>query len=112
MEKSNIEHLREILNGFNKTHGIDITEANEFLNAAEEEEREFVGAILEAKELKQKISDLEDELDGTEEPEYDNSDFVGLDTINWSLEKGNLIIQQEVEGFILRLKHKNCASVA
>lgn len=36
-----------------------------------------------------------------------NYDFVGLDTIEWRLEKGNLAIQQEVENFIEYLKKKN-----
>jgi len=42
-----------------------------------------------------------------EEVEYDNSDFVGLDTIQWSLENGNLKIQQQVESFIQRLQREN-----
>lgn len=107
MEKTNIEHLRDILNGFNKTHGIDITEAEDFLEAAEEELDE---ANDEIKNLKYDNDSDDDEE--KEEPEYDNSDFVGLDTIHWSLDNGNLRIQQQMEGFILRLKEQNCVGVS
>lgn len=37
-------------------------------------------------------------------------DFVGLDTNRWSLEKGNLKIQQQVEDFIKGLQKENVAS--
>lgn len=111
-EKSNIRHLRDILEGFNKTHGIDLTEAHEFLDAAEEEEAESADANLKIKRLEEKVSELEDELDSKEEeePEYANEDFVGLDTIRWDLQNGNLIIMQQMEGFVARLKHQNAVT--
>lgn len=106
-EKSNIQHLRDILEGFNKTHGIDLTEAHEFLDAAEEEERKSEKALRVKSDLEERIRELEDEY---EESVYANEDFVGLDTIRWDLQNGNLVVMQQMEGFIARLQHQNAVT--
>jgi hypothetical protein len=110
-EKSNIEHLKDIFAELKKTHGIDIEEAEEFLEAAEKELTDAEDEIINLKEDLADANSSDDDENGND-VELVNSDFVGLDTINWSLQNGNLLIQQEMENFLLRLKHKNCASVA
>jgi uncharacterized protein YfcZ (UPF0381/DUF406 family) len=107
MEKTNIEHLKDILTEINKTHGIDISEAEEFIEAAG---KELTDAQDKITSLKEYLRDAESEDCDCDEEVYENSDFVGLDTISWSLKNGNLSIQQDMENFILRLKHKNCVS--
>lgn len=94
--KSNIDHLRDILEKYQLE---DTTEAKEFLDAIEKEEIEY----------KDKISSLKEDMEEEEKEEVDlvNSDFVGLDTINWSLENGNLVIQQKMEYFIEALQKQN-----
>lgn len=101
-EKTNIDHLRKILKDLKYVDSEKGTEAIEFLDAIEEE----------IKEKDQEISDIEsgvemEDEDDDKEAEYDNSDFVGLDTINWSLDNGNIAIQQQVESFIERLQREN-----
>lgn len=68
--------------------------------------------------MKDKIKKLEDEADDRDQSDdddenvtYDNSDFVGLDTINWSLDKGNLKVEQQMEAFIESLRKQNCVGV-
>jgi len=96
--KTNIEHLRDLLNDFKAIDSEKGEEAIEFLETIHDE-------II---KKDQEISDLEmiEEPDDRE-PEYDNSDFVGLDTINWKLDNGNLKIQQQMESFVQRLKKEN-----
>jgi hypothetical protein len=98
-QKTNVEHLRDLINGFKVIDSEKGEEAIEFLDAIQNE----------MKKKDKKIADLElIEEPNDKEPEYDNSDFVGLDTLNWSLDGGNLKIQQQVESFIQRLQRENC----
>ena len=94
---SNLDDLKKILAELRKTpyDNKKIDETEEFIAAA----------ISDAADYEKRIDELEDAAD-----ENDNSlvsDFVGLDTIEWRLQKGNLAIQQEVENFIEYLKKKN-----
>lgn len=100
-ENSNIDHLRDIINGFKVIDSEKGQEALEFLEAVEKEIKEKDDEISDL-EMMEEPNDPEDK-----EPEYDNSDFVGLDTLNWSLDSGNLKIQQQVESFIQRLQREN-----
>jgi hypothetical protein len=99
-QKTNIEHLRDLINGFKVIDSEKGEEALEFLDAIQEE------MYKKDKEIED-LEMMEEPNDTEKEPEYDNSDFVGLDTLNWSLDGGNLKIQQQVESFIERLKREN-----
>jgi len=109
MEKSNIEHLKDIIGNFKSTHLLDTTEAEEFLDSIEDDIKEMDAEII---SLKADVMELEDADDDKEEIELVNSDFVGLDTLNWSLEKGNLRVQQQVENFVLSLKNQYSVTIA
>lgn len=98
----NIGHLRDILTKYQLE---DTTEAIEFLDAIESDAEDI---FIEMGEKDQEIKNLETDSDEeSDDPAYDNSDFVGLDTINWSLENGNLVIQQKMEYFVEALKKQN-----
>ena len=101
---SNLDDLKKILAELRKTpyDNKKIEKAEEFIAAA----------ISDADDYEKKIDELEEEIDELEDAadEHDNSlasDFVGLDTIEWRLQEGNLAMQQEVENFIEYLKKKN-----
>lgn len=109
MEKSNLNHLKDILDGYRSTHLLDTTEAEEFLESIGDEMEEKDNEIT---SLKDEVNELENNDDDKEEIELVNSDFVGLDTINWSLENGNLRVQQQVDNFIISLKKQYSCTVA
>lgn len=101
-DKTNIDFLREIIDGFKAIDLEKGEEALEFLNAIQNEFWEKGEQISEL-QLAAKEEDEDDEKD----PEYDNSDFVGLDTLSWKLDNGNIKIQQQMESFIQRLQREN-----
>lgn len=112
MEKTNIDHAKNILKDLKcHEHGTDpfnekMKEILEFLDFAADE-------IKSLKDDLKKAEDDRDEFDidlsnlKEAEPEYKHSDFVGLYTIHWLLQNGNLNIQSELESFINKLKIKN-----
>jgi hypothetical protein len=76
---------------------------------------------IEVKSLEETIINLKDEKTKLEEelasansqiseleenPSFEES-FLGLDTLKWELQNGNLIIQQKVENFIHSLQKQN-----
>lgn len=101
-EKSNIQHLRDILKEIEKD---DIGE--EARNKKFEEAFEFIDAMEEElKDAKEKESELEKELESANSEillEY-NEENLGLDTFYWKLKNGNLKLEGEVESFVQRLK--------
>lgn len=97
---TNVEHLKSILSKYELEN---TEEALEFLEAIENE----VGDLSDQLKVKQEeCDDLTSHLSSFED-DFDNSDFVGLDTIRWKLDKGNLAIQQKMEYFIQQLKKQN-----
>lgn len=104
MEKTNIQHLKDIVKDFEAFDPIKAAEADEFLNAIQDELNEKDKEIM---ELDIKTEYLEDT-----EQDYDNRNFVGLDTVNWSLDNGNLKIQSQMELFIAQLQKQNMATAA
>lgn len=102
MSKTNIEFLKDI---FKEMSGITpalVTEAEEFLDAVEKELNEANGRVL---ELHEQVDNLEATINNTELSE---KTYLGLDTLNWELENGNLLIQQRVENFLGALKKEFC----
>lgn len=99
---TNIEHLKVILGNYELEN---TEEAMEFVEAIEKELEEKDTDI---EDLKNEYAESDMEDEDEKEAEYDNSDFVGLDTINWSLDNGNLVIQQKMEYFIESLRKTNC----
>lgn len=106
MEKSNIEHLRDILKEFQTHDSIKADEAEEFLDAIESD-----------------IDDLKEEIRNAEDNEPDDDDkeeiaedyigdkftkeYLGLDTIEYRLENGNLKIQMQLDQFLHNVKKQN-----
>lgn len=108
MAKTNIKHLREII----EIH----PEATEFLNAVEQElsdanddardwEKQCHSFESDCDDKDKEIERLESEIENLQVS--DNQSFVGLDTIYWRLESGNLKIQTQVENFITALQKQN-----
>lgn len=115
-KKTNLQHLRAVLDELKNPCGEDfksekIEEAIEFVDAAEEDDINNKDEII---SLKNKINELEKEIGQHEDADTPSfrQDSVGLDTISWFLEKENMVIQQEVEEFIERLKIKNGATIS
>ncbi len=105
-DKSNIQHLRDILK---KIQDDKVGEAAR--NDLFEEVEELIDAIgedtEEIKELKEKLEtaehDLAEALD--EEPSW-NTEHLGLDKFYWKPHNENLQLTQEVESFVSRLRKK------
>lgn len=93
---TNTQALRNIIEGL-KDEMLDTTEALEFIEAIEDQ---LDGKDERIKELEK---DIEDMGEAEEKPAF-TSVFLGLDTIEYRLEKGNLEITQRVETFLNRLK--------
>lgn len=115
MAKSNIEFLREIIQK-NKFEQPASTEALEFLDAIEEELTESVDLI---RSLKEEVSDKESEITKLEETieELEDEDigeevFLGLDTIHYRLENGNLKIQIQFEHWCEQVKKQNAVAAS
>jgi len=102
-EKSNIDHLRDLLK--------DVVHANkeevfEFLEAAEYEIDELKN---EKTKLQEELDDLESlgSSDDDEDEEDDfNSENLGLDTFNWKLDHGNIVIEEHIQAFVTQMKRK------
>lgn len=99
--KTNTDHLRELINSD---------------SYSKEEALEFILAIED--ELSECEQELKDEKDDCDRLEADNEElqesvsnhtsiFLGLDTLHYRLEKGNLKIQQQLENWIDRIKEQN-----
>lgn len=98
-EKSNIDHLRDIIKRMVHT---DKEEALEFLDAIEEEYKDMVPKTEDPDEEEE--DDLEEE---EREPKYAHADYVMLDTVYWKLENRNIKIEMQMEAFIEGLKKEN-----
>jgi len=115
--KSNIDILKGLVSEIaNHEFGTDpfnekIEEIEEFVASVE---GELDDKDSEIRELKETITGLENQAKELEE-EYDytiTDSFVGLDTIRWELENGNLAIMGKMEDFIASLKKEYCATTA
>lgn len=64
------------------------------------------------KELQERIEELENEGNETDDDdenfEADESVYLGLDTFEYRLENGNLLIQQRVDAFVESLRKEFC----
>lgn len=108
--KTNIEHLRDIINGFKVIDSEKGEEALEFVDAIENELQDCGGDTDNEKELEkaeERIEELEDEIRELKETPSTEEYFVGLDTVYIGYQNGNLKIQQQVESFIQRLQREN-----
>lgn len=103
-EKSNIEYLKDIIVIFKAQNPAQGEEAFEFLEAIEEDLIDKEDEII-------KLGREIDELEKMNHEAFENIDFVGLDTINWSLDKRNIKIEQQMETFIESLRKQNCVGV-
>lgn len=116
MEKTNIQHLRDIISELGEEMGTDprgekATEGEEFLEALDEEMTNYKDRISsleeELAEKESHIRDIEDEDDMTERVD------LGMDKLKWELENGNMVLHQEIKEFVskLRLKYVGVPSV-
>ncbi len=109
-DKSNIDNLRDILSELkSKPISIDaynnrVKEAGNLLTAINED---LNNKDTQIRASDMQLDELQDKLDVA--PELTNSDFLGLDTLHWSLESGNLILTEKIETFISQLKKENGA---
>lgn len=76
-------------------------EVNDKAETIKETMEDILYDVKELEEERDTLSKRVDELESIE-----NSDYVGLDTIRWGLDNGNLAIQQAMEDFITTLKKK------
>lgn len=115
--KSNSDLLRSTIEELGKEDmGTDcrtekMEECFEFLDAIDEEHKTEVDDLEDEKEtLEEKLHSAHnaiDELDNN--PNFEKT-FLGLDTLNWNLDNGNLVIQQRMENFIANLQKEFSAS--
>lgn len=105
-KKTNIEHLRDIINtwGHDEINVLDTTEALELLESIDEE---LVEANDEVKVLTTKVEEYENEEEENETTEV----FLGLDTLHYRLEKGNLKVRLQLEHWINQVKQQNAAGI-
>lgn len=110
MAKTNIEHLRDIL-GKSEFESPITKEAFEFLDAIEEEQTDYKDEIRELKndirDKESEIESLEEKVEGLEHEELDDSIFLGLDTLHYKLENGNLKIQMQLEHWCEQVQKQN-----
>jgi hypothetical protein len=103
-EKSNEQHLREILTSIKGLLPKEGEEAMEFFDALC---TEITDKDDELSPLTVKFIELEHkEEEDDDEPSYDNTEDLGLDTFHWSLEGGNIILQGLVDDFVTSVKKK------
>ncbi len=99
---SNEQALRQLLEKWDSPH---VEEANEFLDAIIEEHKDEI-EVFESRisALQNEISTLEKENTRLENELEETPDFqtvnLGLDTLHYHLDKGNLLIQQRLEDAI------------
>lgn len=90
--KSNCDHIERLLKG----SGL-LEEVSEFLETIKDK----------AEDMQNEITDLQEEIDelNTKDDEpYDEVHDLGLDTISYRLDNGNLLIKEKVDQFIESLK--------
>lgn len=104
MAKTNIDCLRDIIKELTINNVTLQEEAFEFLDEIAKEMTEAEEAVQAAEasmtDAQTELRELEEEMD------MSNSEELGLDTLRWELDNGNLRIQQEMENFIASLKKK------
>lgn len=105
MAKSNIDHLKKIISELSVYDAKLGEEAEEFLDAIEEE---LTDCADEIKSLKEDLSDKDSTIRALEEDSVDNlnEEQLGVDTLYWKLKDGNLIVTEKMENFVKGLKLK------
>lgn len=88
--KSNIDFLRDTLNG------MELEKTDEALEWADAVEEELIEMKDKISSQETEISDLQSKLEEANE-NLPTSIDLGLDTIHFRLEKGNLIIRQRLQ---------------
>lgn len=111
MEKTTIQHLRDIISELGEEMGTDprsekATEGEEFLEAIDEEMAHYKDRISSLEEeLAEKESHIRDIEDADEDDMTDEVD-LGIDTLKWGLAQGNIVLSHEIEEFVSKLKLK------
>jgi len=104
-EKSNEQHLRELLMQIKGLLPKEGEEAEEFFESMIKDYDVTLGdRVDEIQKLKNEISELE--YEEPEEAEYENTEELGLDTFKWALENGNMVIEGLVQDFVQSVKKK------
>lgn len=98
---SDIEHLRNILKEISLKCDVDTSEADEFVDAIEEQ---FEDLESQVEDLEKEKEDLIDKLNEYEnEALYDESFYLGLDTIYYRFGNGNIKIRSLFENAMRRI---------
>ena len=102
---TNLQRLRNVIENMqhNGKQNNKVAAALRLCDSVKDDFRTLAGKIS-------AYNDGDTQLDDVTGGEF-NSDFVGLDTIEWRLEKGNLKIQERMERFISNLKQDNGAGI-
>lgn len=101
-EKSNAQHLKDLLTIMKGILPKEGEEAMEFLEAIEEE---IIDKGDEIRKLTREIDELEED-DDSEEASPSNESDLGLDTLRWELVNGNIVIDGLMESFIESVQKK------
>lgn len=103
VEKTNEQYLRELLEKIKGLLPQEGEEAIEFFDALiDEHNDELIEKNDEITKLKEEIEDVEE----SEEISLTNTSELGLDTLHWELQNGNMVIEDLVEKFIESVQKK------
>ena len=103
--KSNIDLLRNLLNEHLESDSDEFGLLDDIETEVKELQKDLKSAEESLDESKSEVSDLQDEVKDLEskledEPEYENSIDLGLDTIHFTFEKDNLLIRQQFDSLM------------
>lgn len=104
---TNVDALRKIIND-NNSFMSDSVEALEFIDAIEEE---IIDLKDERATLRTEVVDRESEIRSLQDQPETTAVFLGLDTLHYRLESGNLRITQQLENLLNNIKHQNAAGI-
>lgn len=112
-QKTNVEFLRGILEELGKEdmgtdYRIDkMNQGFEFVDAVEEELKDIVDLGDDIKKLEEEKRDLESQITEMKDNPDTEKIFLGLDTLHYRLEKGNLKIQMQLEHWAEQVQKQN-----
>lgn len=112
-KKSNVEYLRAILEELGKEDMGDeyrtekMNEGFEFVDEIEGDLKDIDNLGDDIKKLEEENRSLESELSEMEDNPHEEEVFLGLDTLYYRLEKGNLKIQMQLEHWCELVRKQN-----
>lgn len=108
---NNLKKLQDLINEFMDPIDVNHEPIMELIDAIDDD---MIDTKDKIKQLKEDNSDLKTQLDDCNSNDPQNQEYIvdlGLDTLFYSLEKGNLKVQMQLEHWINQVKKQNCAGV-